>query len=179
MATKPFTLELWIDAKPEAVFDVLADLDLAKQWHPSILSIQPLTGGPMKEGSTWIETRPMRGKPQASTIKVTRFERPAKGPGAFAIHVDHKVVDMDCTFVLLPKEDGTRIEYTAIGRGKGLMKLFAGKINKEMEKVDADLLPRLCHVVTECVKEGKVGKAKPAATKAPAKAAKGKAKTAK
>ncbi len=158
MATKPFTLELWIDAKPDAVFDVLADLDQAKAWHPSIVSIEKLTSGPLKEGSTWIETRPMRGKPSPATIKVTQFQR----PNAFAIHVDHKMVDLDCTFAITPMKGGTRVEYTAVGKGKGLARLFSGMINKQMEKVDGDLLPRLCHQVEANAKPAKAPGAKPA-----------------
>ncbi|MEK6985534.1 MAG: SRPBCC family protein [Candidatus Thermoplasmatota archaeon] len=138
MALKPFTRDAWIDAKPAAVFAVLADLDQADQWHP-ILRIKRLTEGPLEVGSGWVEVRAdAKGKPSASTVRVTAME-----PGLFALHVDHKAVDLDCTFRLIPVESGTRVEYECTGKGKGLARFFGGAIAKEIERVDGDILDRL------------------------------------
>lgn len=167
MALKPFTRDLWMDASPQAVFAVLADLDQASEWHP-ILRIKRLTEGPLEVGSGWVEVRAdAKGKPSASTVRVTACE-----PGLFSLHVDHKMVDLTCTFRLLPIKSGTRVEYECTGKGKGLARFFGGRIAKEIVRVDGDILERLAAQVAR-------GPAKPkgrAAAKPKAKPAKGKAK---
>lgn len=166
MALKPFTRDLWIDAKPPAVFAVLVDLDQASAWHP-ILRIKRLTDGPLEVGSGWVEVRAdAKGKPSASTVRVIACE-----PGLFSLHVDHKAVDLDCTFRLFPVESGTRVEYECTGKGKGLARFFGGRISKEIERIDGDVLDRLAAQVTR----GSAPKAKGRAAAQP-KAKSGKAK---
>lgn len=172
MATKPFTRDLWIDAKPAQVFAVLADLGQVQGWHPTVTSIKRLDESKMKEGTSWIETRTdAKGKPQVSTVRVTKFEPST----CLSINVAHKKVDLDCTFCLLDMKGGTRVEYSAVGKGKGIARFFPGKINEQMEKVDGDLLPRLCAQVEVATKAAKpVAKAARKAVAAATKAKKGK-----
>ena len=52
-----FTRTAVIDAAPERVFSVLADLGQTKQWMPSVQSIADITPGPFRVGTGLKETR--------------------------------------------------------------------------------------------------------------------------
>ena len=159
-AVKGFTLRSTLDAKPQAVFDVLADVDGAKQWIPEIQDIRRVTDGPLGVGSTWIETRRSKDGKRTfvTTIRVTEFT-----PGeAFAIAVDEKRATMAFRFGLVQKGKGTEVTYEAKGRLKGLFAPFSGKLVKAMESEDADILQRLGEQARKAGAKGKTTAAKAA-----------------
>jgi len=168
----PTKLERTIPAPPEAVFAVLSDLDQAKEWMPAIQSIQPVTTTPMAKGSTWVETRQSPRGLFVSTIQVTDYE-PGK---AFAIAANAKQAALQFRFDLAAEGTSTKVTATSDGHLKGFLRVFSGKLRKQMAEADRDLLERL---------ERQVLKAKaPAAEAEPSSAApangakKGKAKAA-
>jgi uncharacterized protein YndB with AHSA1/START domain len=137
---KSMVLEATMPHPPSQVFAVLTDLGQAAEWHHGVQEIKPLTEGSFAVGTSWLERRVgPDGREFASTITVTALDRPR----ALGLHVDHKMLRMDLRFDLTPDGFGTRVRYVGALTGKGLGKLFSGKMLKMMKKVDGDLLDRL------------------------------------
>lgn len=139
MAAPPFTLQRTIPAPPEQVKAVLSNLDVAREWMPSIQNIRQLDDKPMAPGKAWVETRrDPDGKPMVGTIRVTEFT-----DGRMAFELDHRRMAMNFSFEFAPVDGGTQVNYMAEGGLKGFWSLFNGKLRKAMAQQDGDLLDRL------------------------------------
>ncbi|MCA1819858.1 MAG: SRPBCC family protein [Thermoplasmatota archaeon] len=167
MAMKGFTMEQQVPAPPKAVFAVLSDLSQARDWMPAITSIEPITDGPLAEGSKWTETRTTSRGPFTSTIEVTEFV-PDR---TFALRAENRKAELTFRFNLQAEGKGTKVTTQSSGRLKGLMAPFSGKLVKEMQSADADILERLAAQVgkgatakaktaPKTAKQAKSGKAK-------------------
>ena len=112
---------LHIDARPERVFDTLADVEHHPEWsNPSAkLNITSVSGGPPALGSKFRSEQVFAGKPQTADIEIVEFDRP--GRFAFAItqrkQGSTKDVRYRHTFVLTPEGGGTRLERTTASVG--------------------------------------------------------------
>lgn len=135
----PFELHSVIPATPDQVFAVLADVDRARDWMPAIQKIERLDDKPFGVGSSWRETRVAGKRTMESTIRVIACERGSK----VGLHVQSNGMEGDMEFFLTPTGPGTDVRYRAEMKGRGLMKLMTGTINKMMAESDADLLQRL------------------------------------
>jgi carbon monoxide dehydrogenase subunit G len=69
-------LSIDIDAAPETVFDVIADLENAAERIEGIEKMEILTEGPIGVGTKWRETRVMMKKEAVEEMEITAFERP-------------------------------------------------------------------------------------------------------
>lgn len=79
-----FTIEEWIDAPPERVYQVSTDLDRADAWMNGLVRIEWLTHEGFREGARWREVRKMFGKEAAEEFEV----RQCDPPRAFTLWVD-------------------------------------------------------------------------------------------
>jgi uncharacterized protein YndB with AHSA1/START domain len=70
---------LHIDAPPERVFDILADVEHHPEWsNPSAkLEMTSVSGGPPSLGSKYRSEQVFAGKPQTADIEIVEFDRPA------------------------------------------------------------------------------------------------------
>src|SRR5881397_3291913 len=123
-----FTRTAMIAASPERVFSVLSDPAGAQRWMPAIQRIDSVSPGPFRLGTSWQETRKAGNRIMQSTIR---------------LHMDAKAMKGDLSFRLMPKSTGTEVTYEAQMRGKGLMRLMTGTINRMMAAEDNDILDRL------------------------------------
>ncbi|HYS71801.1 MAG TPA: SRPBCC family protein [Thermoplasmata archaeon] len=135
----PFELSARIDASPDRVFAVLTDLRQAKDWLPSVQKIDEVSPGSFGTGTSWRETRQAGKRIFQSTIRVTEY----KPASTLSLVVDGKGMTGQLSFRLAPKDGGTDVHYVAEMKGKGLMRLMTGTINRMMAAEDADLLDRL------------------------------------
>lgn len=128
-----------LPATPDRIFSVLSDLDQARQWMPAIQKIERLDDRPFGVGTSWKETRLAGKRSMESTIRVVACE-----PGSrLALRVESDAMEGDLVFALKPTGPGTEVRYTAQMKGRGMMRLMTGTINKTMAEQDADLLDRL------------------------------------
>ncbi len=132
-------LNTLIPASTDQVFAVLADLDQARDWMPSIQKIERLDDRPFGVGTAWKETRAAGKRTMESTIHVVACERGSK----VGLHVESSGMEGEMEFLLKPTGPGTEVHYRAEMKGRGFMKLMTGTINKMMADSDADLLQRL------------------------------------
>lgn len=128
-----------IPATPEQVFSVLSDLNQARQWMPAIQKIERLDDRPFGVGTAWKETRLAGKRTMESTVRVVACE-----PGSrLALRVESDAMEGDLAFNLKPTGPGSEVRYTAQMKGRGMMRLMTGTINRMMAEEDADLLERL------------------------------------
>lgn len=136
-------LDRTIDASPEIVFSVLADIGQAVQWMPSIQRIDDMSPGAFGLGTNWLETRLVGSRTMESRVRVILFE-----PGrALGISVVGKGMEGQLRFTLIPLGTGTHVHYEADIRGRGVMRVMSNTISREMEEADRDLLDRLASQV--------------------------------
>ncbi|TLZ50780.1 MAG: hypothetical protein E6K18_06520 [Methanobacteriota archaeon] len=132
-------LDKTIAASPGRVFAVLSDLGQARQWMPAIQKVENVSPGPFGLGTSWRETRQAGKRVFESTIRITGYE-PAK---VLAFIVEGKGMTGQMRFTLAPAGAGTQVRYEAQMKGRGLMSLMSGTINRMMAETDKDLLDRL------------------------------------
>ena len=128
-----------IPASPDRIFSVLSDLNQAREWMPAIQKIEPLTQGTFRVGTSWKETRTAGKRMMESTIRVVQFDPNSK----LGLQVDSKAMTGYLEFNLLPQGGSTQVRYHGEMKGRGLMRLMTGTINRMMAEQDADLLERL------------------------------------
>ncbi len=135
---KGFTRTLQVDATPAKVFAVLTDLENAPKWMPSIQKTEWVTGDKVAPGAVWRETRLAGKRTMTADIHVRDFEKNKK----LGLAVDSKPFEMSLDFALKPAGTGTQVDYSCMGKGKGLMAIFTATIMKKVEDQDSDLLAR-------------------------------------
>jgi uncharacterized protein YndB with AHSA1/START domain len=123
------TVEVWIDAPPERVYDVATDLDGVGSWMNGLVRIEKLTDGPYAVGTRWREVRQMFGREAAEEFEVKACQRPtgfelyvdgAKGTtGRGEYHFAHR---------FLAEGSGTKLHLAMRIEGMGLMGRFLGPI---------------------------------------------------
>ncbi len=134
-----FELHAQIPATPEQVFSVLSDLSQAREWMPAIQKIERLDDRPFGIGTAWKETRLAGKRTMESTVRVVAYE-----PGSrLGLRVESDAMEGDMAFALKPTGPGTEIHYSAQMKGRGMMRLMTGTINRMMAEQDATLLERL------------------------------------
>lgn len=132
-------LRALIPATPDQVFSVLSDPDQAQQWMPSIQKVERLDDSAFGVGTSWRETRKAGKRIMQSTIRVTTAEPGSK----LGLRVESNAMEGDIQFLLKSTGPGTEVQYRAEMKGRGLMRLMTGTINRMMAQEDADLLTRL------------------------------------
>jgi len=128
-----------LPASPDQVFSILTDLDQTPQWMPSIQKIERLDDRPFGVGTSWRETRLAGRRTMESLIHVVACDRGSR----LGLRVESSGMEGDLEFTLHPTGPGTEVRYRAEMKGRGLMRLMTGTINKAMAQEDADLLQRL------------------------------------
>ncbi len=128
-----------IPATPERLFSILSDLNQAREWMPAIQKIERLDDRPFGVGTAWKETRLAGKRTMESTVRVVAWEPASR----LALRVESDAMEGDMAFTLKPTGPGTEVHYTAQMKGRGMMRLMSGTINKMMAQEDADLLERL------------------------------------
>lgn len=131
-----FQTSATIDASREAVFDAVTDLDNASKLSPSVVRIEPLTEGPVREGYVFRETRTMGSREVSADIRITAFDP----PNAYSASSDYKGSTFTYTYTLADAPGGgTELTLTCTAKLKGVLtRLMAPMIFAAMKKLDGD-----------------------------------------
>jgi uncharacterized protein YndB with AHSA1/START domain len=109
---------------PEAVFDYLTDPAHLAEWQTSKTSVEPLTEGPMRQGSRVRErTKPPMGPEFEQVVEFTEFDRPNR----VHTHIVEGPQPIDGTWTFEAADGGTRVYFLAEGELRGAMR-FAGPL---------------------------------------------------
>lgn len=135
-----FEIEERFSTAPERVFDALTELHGAHAWMPNLVRIEPLTDGPVGQGSRWREVRKMYGKEVAVELEVTGYTPPRE----LELYADHSKGgagggEFRFRYTLEPQGSGTLLRLRARIGGMGLVRgavfrLFAGSMKKALRK---------------------------------------------
>lgn len=68
-----FEVEREVRVSKERLYDALLDLEAAEHWMQGLVGIERQDTGPMREGSTWIETRKMYGSKASEHFEVVEL----------------------------------------------------------------------------------------------------------
>ncbi len=140
------TLNKFIDAPPERVFEVFADLRNAAGRVSAITKIEMLTDGPVGVGTRWRETRVMFKKEATETIEITAFDPPR----SYTTLANSCGCRYECAFRFEPQDQGTRVTVEFAWTAQSLLaKLMAplGKLMAStcMKAFDKDLSELKAH----------------------------------
>ena len=122
----PIKAKIQVAAPPHRVFEVVSDIAGHGSWanQKAGLEVQPVSGGPVSEGSTFKSSQKFAGKHAAAEIKVTKVDPPNQF--AFeALQEGKKPVRYTSTFTFSPSEGGTLVERTLEPEPSGLMVTIA------------------------------------------------------
>jgi carbon monoxide dehydrogenase subunit G len=106
MATFAHTIE--IERPPEEVFAFVSEPSLYPRWQPSLVRVEPHTGGPLRLGSEATEVRRFLGRELETTWTCVEYQ-PCKRS---AIECADGLVPFRGTFTLEPCVTGTRFTWT-------------------------------------------------------------------
>jgi uncharacterized protein YndB with AHSA1/START domain len=106
MSGRELTVTRVVHASPEAVWQVLTDLEGATQTLRAVTGIEVVAGEGYAVGTRWVETRRLLGREESQTMEVTAVDRPRRTVVESRSHgVLYRTV-----FSLQPVEEGTRLE---------------------------------------------------------------------
>lgn len=118
----------------EPTFDFVADFANARLWDPGVVASARLDDGPLDVGARYrLEVR-MGGRTAPMTYRVSDFDRPNRvvlvgsGSGVDAVDV----------IQFVPTDDGTRVEYTADIRLRGLLRLVQPLLRGNFARLAGD-----------------------------------------
>jgi uncharacterized protein YndB with AHSA1/START domain len=101
-----------IKASPEAVFDVLGDIQNHSAWSEKAFTATKTSEGPIGVGTTY-DSRgwlPGKGKEHLNHVTITAYE-PGKKLAFDAVDPDGPIVPSE--YVLTPEDGGTRVDRTS------------------------------------------------------------------
>ncbi len=97
-----------IQAAPEPVFDVFADLRNAGDRITDIISIEVLGDAPIGVGTKWRETRKVFGKEHTEEMEIMAFNRPE----GYKVEAESSGSHYRTEFSFEPEGDGTKVTMT-------------------------------------------------------------------
>ena len=110
-------LSVDIEATPEAVFDMIADIENSVTRIDGIEKIEMLTEGPVGVGTKWRETRLMMKKEAVEEMEITAFERPTH----YTVYCDSCGYDMNWTMRVEPRGDSSTLTLDMTSKARTLM----------------------------------------------------------
>ena len=131
--------EIFINRRPEDVFDYGADMTNELKWNPKAKSIEKITGGPVGVGTKY--KAKWQGSPNL-IVECLKYERPT----AWVNHNDGALT-VTSSYNLSPQKGGTTLHYKFDAEPKGVMKLlfplmksrFKKQFPRNLESIKASL----------------------------------------
>ncbi|GAC1324592.1 MAG: hypothetical protein NVS2B16_27670 [Chloroflexota bacterium] len=68
-----------IRAPIAAVFDAVTDPKRGMEWNPNIIDVSAISVYPVREGSTWLQTVSVQGRPVEMQCRIETFHPPYEG----------------------------------------------------------------------------------------------------
>lgn len=134
-----FELNERIDRPPEDVFRLLTDPERVPTWLPEVLSLEPLTDGPVAAGSRFRETRRVMGKEAEAELVIAAYEP----PGRYAVRNVTSGVETTYDYSLRSDGGGTAVRLVCEIRAHGLRRLSALLLGQVLRRQDRDHLAKL------------------------------------
>ena len=72
------SLETEFSSSPREVWDIISDYDSAPAWVPNLVSVSPLTSGPLTVGSRFAQLMHVMGREMELTITITELDPPVR-----------------------------------------------------------------------------------------------------
>ncbi len=110
-----------VDARPEVVFDFLADERNEPRFNPHVLRAELVSSGPIGVGSRFRAVMRSMGRPVEMTIDIVRYERPLRIETV--THLPSADVRGSLTFI--PVGTGTRLRWSWDLRSHGLFRILS------------------------------------------------------
>ena len=118
-------LSVEIDAAPETVFDVVADIESSPDRHQDIKKIEILTEGPIDTGTKWRETRVVLKRESVEEMEITAFQRPTH----YSVYCDSCGYDVRWTMRVDPRGEGSTLTLDMASKPR----TFIGKLMTPVE----------------------------------------------
>jgi carbon monoxide dehydrogenase subunit G len=124
---------------PAEVFDYLSDFATTEEWDPGIVQAARTSEGAIGVGSTFDLVSNFLGREIRVTYQITEYERPNR----FVIVGDNPRFQGIDTIEISAHGDGTRVDYTADFRMKGLAKVLEPFLGRVFEKLSSEAMDGL------------------------------------
>ncbi len=134
-----FTRQGVISAQPHQVFDFVTDQTALPLWSPEVVSSEVAGGGPVQAGSILVQRRKQGGRVMTNRVEVTIHTRPV----THAVKARILGIEMTFTFSFWPEGKATKVTFDCACEGKGLAKLWEGRMAKLVERADDQRIERL------------------------------------
>jgi uncharacterized protein YndB with AHSA1/START domain len=108
-----------IDAPPQRIWPHIADLALMRQWHPKLVSAEPVTSGQPRVGHTWRTVSRMRSREKRFVTRIEVCEPFTRLVFAHADDDNTRRVVRE-TFELTPRGPLTRVRQSIDLREAGI-----------------------------------------------------------
>lgn len=134
-----YTRAGFIPLPPPQVFDYFTDQRNLPKWSPQVVSSEVIGGGPVQQGSKFLQKRKQGKREMVSEVSVIAHEPPK-------LHtVRAKVMGVQTTFSFTcePEGQGTRMSMSGEILGKGLARLWEGFFAKMIEQADDKVIDQL------------------------------------
>ena len=128
-------LSISINAAPETVFDVIADIEKSPERIEWYEHVEMLTEGPVGVGTKWRETRVMNNKKSFEDWELTAFERPSY----FTAYCDSHGYDVNYTMRVQPEGDGSKLSLDMTTNPRSL----TGKLMKPWEWLMSGMMKKI------------------------------------
>ena len=127
-------LSIDIDASPEAVFDVVADIENSAERLEDVRKIEMLTEGPVDVGTKWRETRFVMKKESIEEMEITEFARPTH----YSVYCDSCGYDVEWTMRVDPRGDNSTLTLDMTSKPR----TFVGKLMSPIEWLMAGMMKK-------------------------------------
>ncbi len=134
-----FSSQIRIEWPRDKVWQYLTDLSNATKWLKGLLSIEPLSPGPAKQGKRFVARRAIMGGEREIKIEITQWQPPER----FALRSSDMGVTATYAYTLDAAGDTTDVTLEATCETGSLATLMSPMIRRAMRKHDGDQLERL------------------------------------
>jgi uncharacterized membrane protein len=137
-------LSIVINANPEAVFAVIADVENAPARIDWFEKVDMLTDGPVRVGTKWREIRRMNNKQCIEEWEMTAFECPSY----FAAYCDSQGYDVEWTMRVAPEGEASKLTLEMTTRPR----TFIGKFLAPVEWLMSGIMKKIVRKDLESTK---------------------------
>ena len=128
-------LSICINATPETVFDVVADIENSPdriEWYEKV---EMLTDGLVAVGTKWRETRVMNNRQSCEEWELTEIER----PNYFSAYCDSQGYDVNYTMRVDPEGSGSKLTLDMTTKPR----TFVGKLMTPVEWLMSGMMRKI------------------------------------
>jgi carbon monoxide dehydrogenase subunit G len=129
---KRFELTLFINRRPQEVFDFITDPNNDLQWQKTLISSEWITPAPAGRGSIKRVVVKMMGLKMKATAEYTEWDP----PNWYAFRSTDSPLKLTGTTKFEAEDDGTLLTLNAQIENSGILKLVEGLVIKQAEKQD-------------------------------------------